>query len=130
MIGRVEVDVARTRVVILSGQSLFAEGVASRLRQHLDRLELVVIDSRESDALQQVLDARPSTLILDAADVMDITQNCPLGDLMRALQPFKIIRLDSQQQAIRILTSEQRLADEVKDLIELIEPPKKRQPKS
>lgn len=113
---------ARTRVVILSGQSLFAEGVASRLRQHLDRLELVTIDSRKSDALQQVLDARPSTVILDAADVVDITQDCPLGDLIRELPSFKIIRLDSQQQEIRIVTSEQRLAGEVKDLIELIEP--------
>ena len=130
MLRQVEVDVARTRVVILSGQSLFAEGVASRLRQHLDRLELVTIDSRESDALQQVLDARPSTLILDAADVMDVTRNCPLGDLIRTLQSFKIIRLDSQQQEIRIVTSEQRLADEVNDLIELIEPSEEHQPKS
>ncbi len=113
---------ARTRVVILSGQSLFAEGVASRLRQHLDKLELVTIDSRKSDALQQVLDARPSTVILDAADVVDLTQDCPLADLLRELPSFKIIRLDSQQQEIRIVTSEQRLAGEVKDLIELIEP--------
>lgn len=121
---------ARTRVVILSGQSLFAEGVASRLRQHLDRLELVIIDSRKPDALQQVLNARPSTVILDAADTIDLTQGCPLGELLREIPSFKIIRLDSQQQEIRIVTSEQRLADEVKDLIDLIEPPKKHQPKS
>ena len=56
----------RTRVVILSGHSLFAEGVASRLKKHLDRLDLQVVDINEEDVLSKVVSLNPATMILDA----------------------------------------------------------------
>ena len=112
---------ARARVVILSGRSLFAEGVASRLRQHSDQIELHNVDYRQADALAQVIALQPSTVILDATDP-DVDTQCPLGSVLEALPSLKVLRLGPQQNQVQVVTSEQRQATEVSDLISLIEP--------
>ena len=58
----------RTPVVILSGQSLFAEGIASRLRQYPHLVQLEIVDPRRPDAMAQITAAQPSAVILDVAD--------------------------------------------------------------
>ena len=110
----------RARVAILSGRSLFSEGVASRLRQHADEIELHTVDSRQTGALADVIALRPSAIILDATDP-DIAHRCPLNVMLEALPSLRVIRLDPQQNLIQVVTSEQHTAEEVRDLIELIE---------
>lgn len=112
---------ARTRVVILSKRSLFMEGVASRLRQDEARLEVVTMDAHEPQVLAQVIAARPAAVILDATDP-DITQSCTLSTLLQALPSLKVIHLDPQRKQVYIVTSEQRPAGEVRDLLEIIAP--------
>jgi DNA-binding NarL/FixJ family response regulator len=115
-----EVCTLRTRVVILSGHSLFAEGVASQLRQTLQGLELEVVDARQPDAMAQVATAQPSAVILDATDP-EITHLCLLSRLLLALPGLKVIYLDPQQEQIQVVTSEQHPVEQVHDLIEAIE---------
>ncbi len=110
----------QTRVVILSGHSLFAEGVANRLRQYLQQVELEIVDPRQPDVMLQVAAARPSIVILDMTDTV-VTRFCSLSKLLRSLPALKVIRLDPQQEQIQIVTSEQRSAVEVHDLVEVIE---------
>ena len=109
----------RARVVVLSGRSLFAEGVASRLRKYTDQIDLHYIDFRQSGALAQLIEAKPSVIILDASDP-EVEQHCPLGAVLEALPSSKVLRLDPQQDQIQVVTSEQRPATEVSDLIDLI----------
>lgn len=109
-----------TRVVILSSHSLFAEGVASRLRQHGRHVDLQHVDVRQPDALMSVIDAHPSVVILDATDP-NVDRQCPLGVMFQSLPSLRIIRLDPQQDRVQVVTSEQRLAGEVRDLVDLIE---------
>ena len=111
---------AGPRVVILSSRSLFVEGVASRLKQHLPEENVQVVDARQSDALEQVVAAQPTSVILDATDA-DVTKNCPLSKLLNALPLLKVIRLDPQQNKIQVVISEQRSVDQVSDLIEVIQ---------
>ncbi|HLF27628.1 MAG TPA: hypothetical protein VJG32_14935 [Anaerolineae bacterium] len=110
----------RARVVILSGGSLFAQGVASRLQQHTDHIDLHRVDCQEPGALEQIIAVQPAVVILDATDPR-IDQACPLTKLLQALPSLKVIRLDSQQDHVQIVTSQQRQAAEVRDLIQLIE---------
>ena len=110
----------RTRVVILSGHSLFAEGVASRLKKHLDRLDLQVVDINEEDVLSKVVSLKPATVILDAMD-SERNNPLPLSKLLKALPGVTVIRLDPQQTQVQVVTSEERMLGEVKDLIEVIE---------
>ena len=110
----------RTRVVILSGYSLFAEGVASRLKKHLDRLDLQVVDINEVDVLSKVVSLKPATVILDAMD-QERSELLPLCQLLKILPGVTVIRLDPQQSLVQVVTSEERMLGEVKDLIDVIE---------
>jgi hypothetical protein len=110
----------RTRVVILSGHSLFAEGVASRLITHLDRLDLQVIDIYEEDVLSKVVSLNPTTVILDAMDA-ETSNLIPLSKLLKSLPEVTVIRLDPQQTQIQVVTSKEHMLGEVKDLIDVIE---------
>ncbi len=110
----------RTQVVILSGHSLFSEGVASRLKKHLDRLDLQVIDINEEDVLSKIVSLTPATVILEAMDT-ETSNTIPLSKLFKALPEVTVIRLDPQQSQVQVVTSEERMLGEVKDLIDVIQ---------
>lgn len=114
--------VDRTSVVILSGHSLFTEGVAARLRRHEDWLDLHMVDAERADALQQVVAARPATVILDADDPQ-VARHCTLSELFEALPQVRVVRLDPEANRIQLLTSEQRQAVDIADLIDVLQPP-------
>lgn len=111
---------ARTRVVILSGHSLFAEGVASRLSQYPEEIELKVLDPRSADCLEALRTQGPAAIILDATDV-EVTELCPLYRLLEISSRLRIIHLDTQEEEIRIVSSSRQKLDEVRDLIQVIE---------
>ena len=107
-------------VVILSTRSLFIEGVANRLKQHLPEENVKVVDARQTDALKQVVAAQPTSVILDATEA-EATKNCPLSEMLNALPLLKIIWLDPQKDTIQVVVSEQRTVEQVSDLIEVIQ---------
>jgi len=109
-----------TRIVILSGQSLFAEGIASRLRQYLQLVKLEIVNPQGPDPMGQIAAARPSIAILDVTD-SGVTQSHSLSKLLLSFPELKIICLDPQQEQIQVVTSEQRAVVEVRDLVEVIE---------
>jgi len=110
---------ATAHVVILSTRSLFVEGVAKRLKRQLPEEHMQVVDARQADALEQVVAARPTIVILDATDA-EATRNCPLSKMLNALPKLKVIRLDPQKDQIQVVVSEQRAVEQVSDLIEVI----------
>lgn len=107
------------RVAILSSQSIFAEGVAASLRQRLDDQSLLIVDARQANPLQQVLAARPRSVVLDATDAV-IAQYCPLDRLLDALPSLTVIRIDPQHDRIQVVTSTQHRADQMSDLLDVI----------
>ena len=109
----------RMRVVILSSHSLFAEGIASRLRQHLQSVEFEIMDPRQPDAMAQIAATQPSIVILDGTD-SGATQSCFLSKLLLTFPKLKVICLDPQQEQIQVVTSEQHRAVKVHDLVEVI----------
>jgi DNA-binding NarL/FixJ family response regulator len=108
-------------VIVLSGRSLFAEGVAARLGQQLGPQALVTINVHDTNALQQVIEAEPALVILDSTDE-DVAQLCPLGALLNALPALKVVRLNPENDHIQVVTSQWRQAWQVRDLVELIKP--------
>lgn len=110
---------SQTQVVILSSHSLFAEGVANRLRQHLQQVELEIINSQQPDVMAQLVTAKPSIVILDITDP-GVTQRCSLSKLLLSLPELKVIRLDLGQEQAQVVTSEQRPAAKVHDLARVI----------
>jgi DNA-binding NarL/FixJ family response regulator len=115
------VNALKARVIVLSGQSLFAEGIAARLSEQLGQQQLVTIDAREPGAVQRVIQANPAAVILDATDE-DVARTCPLSTLLDALPALKIVRLNPENDQIQVVTSQRRQAWKVQDLVELIKP--------
>ena len=111
---------AQTRVVILSGQSLFAQGIASRLEQYLESAELEIVSPRQSDVLAKIAAARPSVVILDASDA-EVAQLCSLNQLLLAFSKLKVICLGPQQKHIHVVTSEQHAAGSVRELAQVLD---------
>jgi DNA-binding NarL/FixJ family response regulator len=107
-------------VVILSGESLFAEGIASRLSQYPEQVAVEVIDPVSPDCLKHIATRQPAVIIVDASDGVTMDR-CPLSRLLVSLPDVKVIHLDSQKDQIRVVTSEQRPVAEVQDLIKMIE---------
>jgi len=109
-----------TSVVILSGRSLFAEGIARRLGQYLDFVQLEIVDPRRQDVMAWLQASQPSVVILDATDA-EVTQLCPLTRLLLSIPQLRVICLDPQRDEIQVVTGETRKAVEVRDLVAVIE---------
>ena len=105
--------------MILSGRSLFAEGIARRLRQYLQPVALEILDPRQADILARIRSAQPSVVILDATD-SEVTHLCPLSSLLLSVPELKIICLDPQRDQLQIVTGEKRNAMKVRDLADVI----------
>ena len=106
-------------LAIASGRSLFAAGVASRLRQYLPEVELKLIDLRQADAPRQIASVQPTVVILDVTDP-EVVELLPLQQLLKVQPSLKIIHLDPQQAEIQVITSQQHVAAEVQDLVRMI----------
>ena len=107
-------------IVILSSHSLFAEGVASRLRQYPQRVNVQFVDPQQPDYIDQIKTIRPAAVVVDAADT-DNSQCCLLCDLLIASLNVTIIRLKVHRKDVQIIASAQRPFNEVKDIIDLLE---------
>ncbi|MBN1669164.1 MAG: hypothetical protein JW862_18865 [Anaerolineales bacterium] len=109
-----------SRIVILSNHSLFAEGIASRLRQYPERVEVHFVDPQHPDYLEAISTIRPAAVLIDAADT-ELTQCCTLCELLVALPHLTVIRLDVQERDLQVVTSIQRHFHQVRDLLDIVE---------
>lgn len=110
---------ASQRVIVLSGLSLFAEGIASSLHRSTESLQITVLDPREPLALEQIANLAPATVILDTTDTA-LVENCSVTDLLDVIPDMRIIRLDPENDQIQIVIGEHREAANITELIEVI----------
>jgi hypothetical protein len=112
--------VSQSRIVILSGRSLFAEGLAARLSRSPGGHELLSVDARQDDALERVIGLRPEAVLLDSSDEI-VMRHRPLMHLLAALPELRIVRVDPQTNQVQIVSSQQHAAGRVDDLLALID---------
>jgi len=114
--------VSRTRVVVLTAHSMFTEGIATRLGQYLDRIDLKVVDSRDPACLKHIREAHPSVIVLETNDE-NVDRHCPLSEILADAPEVKVIRLDPDLDRIHVVTSELRIVHAPTDFISLVLPP-------
>ena len=90
-----------------------------KLRQHLAEDEILTVDARQSDAIEQVIQAQPTAVILEAADV-EVARHAPMSALLTALPNLTIIRLDAKPGQVQVVTAAQHEAAQVQDLLDVI----------
>lgn len=109
----------RYRVAVLSNRSLFARGTAARLRQLPEHFEIIEMDPMDPEVLDKIADLEPTAVIVDAEDD-ELAQRVPLSQLLSSLPRLTIIRLDPKSDQIQVVTSEQRRAGTMEDLVQAL----------
>lgn len=111
-------DDAKSRIVILSSQSLFSEGV----RQLLCRaqgLDVVVVDATPA-AVQSLGELKPDMVILDSAD-----PNCDptpiLTQVLREKADATLVGLNQVDNVACTLCVHHRIVRDVSDLLDILE---------
>jgi DNA-binding NarL/FixJ family response regulator len=111
---------APATVVIVSSRSLFAEGVAARLRQQLgDEALLVSYGHDAAAAVEQISRARPAMVVFDGTDP-EVDEECLVGSLLVAMPHVRVVRLDPFHDQVQVVTSEQRTAFVARDLLDVL----------
>ncbi len=106
-------------VVILSNHSLFAEGIARRLQQFPQQIEVCLVNPFDADAAARIHQCAPSAVITDAHDP-EALQLCSLSELMFSNPALKILRLNSQQDTIQVVSSENLPVGKIEDLVDIL----------
>jgi hypothetical protein len=104
-----------TKILILTGHSLFADGVISRFMNSPLAGKFEVVDMCQPDPLQAVINANPEYLILDATDP-ELTEQLK-SELFSALACLKVIFLDPQSNHLRVLQCEEYDNSQIWDLL-------------
>ena len=107
------------QVVILSQHSIFAEGIANRLRQYPREVVVHFIDPQDTDYLDEIKSIQPSAVILDAAAPTN-AQCCLLCELLLAIPAVTIVRLEAEKEDVQIVQSRQQEMAKVLDILRVI----------
>lgn len=107
------------RVIVLSNQNIFSEGVVSRLRQHALVDEVHFFDSEDDNSIQKVFELAPSVIIVDSSAEGD--PKCSLvSELLNFFPSITILRLRLQEKDVQVITSSPKTVMNVQDLIDLV----------
>ena len=110
-----------TRIVILSRHSLLIEGIATRLRQMPDRVEVFFVDPEQGNYIEQISACQPIVILMDAFYPQN-KQYCLLGELLLTFPSITLLRFTVDQTNVQVVTSQKRCFVEMKDLIRVLTP--------
>jgi DNA-binding NarL/FixJ family response regulator len=108
------------RVAVLSGHSLFAEGIISRLREHQTWLEVHHINPDNSGYLDRIKQIQPTAVLIDAADE-DGNQCGFLCELLLTFPTTTIVRLAADQRDVQVIHSSTHQFSGVGELMDVLE---------
>lgn len=93
------------------------EGVASRLGDHADRIQLVTVSPQEEDLIGRLVAVQPDAIILDASDP-DGGGACPMMEMLRRIPEARIILLDTERSDFQVIRSQRRPIDSTEALVD------------
>jgi hypothetical protein len=108
------------KVVVLTGDSLLVQGLASRLRGYAHVFDVRMVDLASPDPLQQVAALQPEIIIFDEGDFKDAT--CPsLVDFMNSLPDVILLELRLDNPNVQLIQSTRFKASTTDDLVQLFQ---------
>jgi len=107
------------KVLILTGRSLFTEGVISKLRNSPLKESFEVVDMGQPDPLQIILKTKPDFLIVDETDPEFSTQL--RNTLFASIPHLKVIFLDPKTTLLRVFQWEEYDNSQIWDLLNKVD---------
>jgi hypothetical protein len=108
------------RVAVLTDHSLLAEGVISRLRGYPETFDLQVFDNNAPNVMARMEHFHPLVVILEESASCKY-ETCFLKQIFSVLPSLIIIYLRHGQSKVQIIQSEQYPANEVRELLDIIQ---------
>ncbi len=108
------------KIVVFAPHSLFADGIASYFLTHPIMFETYFVDASHIDAFEKILEIRPNIILVDSTDDILIENNTILR-ILEILPQGIVLQLDYDNTFVRIFSSQQRKADQISDLIAIIQ---------
>jgi DNA-binding NarL/FixJ family response regulator len=108
------------RVVVLTDYSLLAQGIASRLRQSSRSLQVDVVDFRQPNVLDSLVQLQPQVVIFESRDV-EKSNMCSLSSLFNALPNLVVIELNLDNSNIHLIRGGQYNAIDCTDLLRVLD---------
>lgn len=107
------------KIVVLTHSSLLAAGLISRLAAYKRQFEILVVDLRESDALQRISDFQPEIIIFDEADIKN--SFCPsLVDFLDSLPDAILFELRLEDPNVQMIQSIRFTASNADELVQIL----------
>jgi len=107
-------------VVILTHNSLLSGGIASKLREYKESLDVQTLDLKAKNVLKVLKQKAPDVIILDAGD-SKICAKTPIVKLLEAAPNAKVIRLDLESDSVKVFSSTEKKVAHAHDLVKLIQ---------
>ncbi|MEN8172569.1 MAG: hypothetical protein ABFS03_06765 [Chloroflexota bacterium] len=109
------------KIVVLSKQSLLADGIASLLSAQPHLFTVDTLDATQVKNIGDELSAEtPDIIIVDASDESLLVE-VPISSLLELLPMTKIIQFNSCNDKIQVFTSEHRRLGESSSLITILQ---------
>ena len=109
-----------SRIAILTGHSLLADGIISRLREYSEALDLRVFDNNEPNVMIDIEMFHPLVVILEESESQQF-ESCSLKQILNLLPNLMVIYLRLGQPNIQIIQCEECLANGVQELVDIIQ---------
>ena len=107
------------KVAILCNRSLFASGIASRLRECTEDMEIETLDSSYFEAIDTFSKAKPDIIIMDS-DTGPLNRADRIGQIITGFESVVILEVSASKKDVRIYTCQQQYAASVEKLMHTI----------
>jgi hypothetical protein len=106
------------KIVVLTGNSLLAQGMVSRLRQYSRQLELLEVDLAAPDYLCKVSEFHPEIIVFDESAFTDSRQPL-LANLLNTVSDAIFVELRMEDPNVQVIQSMRFTAASADELVQL-----------
>jgi hypothetical protein len=106
------------KIVVLTGNSLLAQGMVSRLREYSRLLELLEVDLTAPNSLRKVSEFQPEIIIFDESAFADSLQPL-LVDLLNIIPNAMLVELRMENPNVQVIQSVRFTASSADELVQL-----------
>jgi hypothetical protein len=107
------------KIVVLTHSSLLTAGLISRLVAYKRQFEILVVDLRESNALQQISEFKPEIIIFDEADIKNSFYPS-LVDFLDSLPDAILFELRLEDPNVQMIQSIRFSASNADELVQIL----------
>jgi hypothetical protein len=106
------------KIVVLTGNSLMAQGMVSRLREYSRLIELLEVDLTAPNSLRKVSEFQPEIIIFDESAFTDSLQPL-LVNLLNTIPDATLVELRMENPNVQVIQSVRFTASSADELVQL-----------